>query len=128
MHQVFVNLRGGFIVNIIVLNGSPKGKMSATMQSINFIQKSFPQHDIKIINISQNLPRIERDDTLFNGILDDIKSADGIIWGFPLYYFLVHSMPIRLAQKHRTQQDDLAEALTTFKHARPGLNTCRSPT
>lgn len=100
-------------MNIIVLNGSPKGKMSATMQSINFIQKSFPQHDLKIINISQNLPRIERDDTLFNGILDDIKSADGIIWGFPLYYFLVHSNYKRFIEIITERN---AESVFEYKH------------
>jgi multimeric flavodoxin WrbA len=78
-------------MDIIVLNGSPKGKMSATMQSINFIQKNFPQHHFKIIHISQNLPKIEKDEGLFREILDDIQSADAVIWGFPLYYFLVHS-------------------------------------
>ena len=46
-------------MNIIVLNGSPKGKISATMQSVKFIQKEFPQHILKIINISQKLPKIE---------------------------------------------------------------------
>ena len=78
-------------MNIVVLNGSPKGKVSATMQSINFIQKNFPQHDLKIINIAQNLQRIEKDNKLFQEILDDIKLSDGVLWGFPLYFFLVHS-------------------------------------
>ena len=34
-------------------------------------------------------------------------------------------MPIRLKQNHRILRDDLPEALTTFKHARLGLNTIR---
>ena len=78
-------------MNIIVLNGSPKGKISATMQSVKFIQKEFPQHILKIINISQKLPKIEKDTKLFHEIIDEIKSSDGILWAFPLYLFLVHS-------------------------------------
>jgi multimeric flavodoxin WrbA len=78
-------------MNIIVLNGSPKGKISATMQYVHFIQKKFPQHDLKIINISQKMPKIEKDRKLFDEILDEIKASDGVLWAFPLYYFLVHS-------------------------------------
>ncbi len=78
-------------MNIIVLNGSPKGKTSATMQHVNYIQKMFPQHHLKTINISQNLPRIEKSASLFKEILGDVKSSDGVLWAFPLYFFLVHS-------------------------------------
>jgi multimeric flavodoxin WrbA len=78
-------------MNIIVLNGSPKGETSATMQHIKYIQKTFPQHHLKIINVSQNLPRIEKNASLFQEILDEVKSSDGVLWAFPLYFFLVHS-------------------------------------
>lgn len=78
-------------MDIMVLNGSPKGKISVTMQYVNFIQKKFPQHKLKIINISQKIPKIEKDTKLFHEIIDEIKLSDGVLWAFPLYYFLVHS-------------------------------------
>jgi len=78
-------------MNIIVLNGSPKGKISATMQYVHFIQKKFPQHGLKIINISQKMPKIEKDEKLFHEIIDEIEASDGVLWAFPLYYFLLHS-------------------------------------
>lgn len=76
-------------MRIIVLNGSPKGDVSSTMQYIRYIQKKFPRHELKIINISQNINQIERDKSVFDGIIKEIQSADGILWAFPLYIFAV---------------------------------------
>jgi len=42
-------------MKIIVLNGSPKGDVSVTMQYVAYIQKRFPRHELKIINISQRI-------------------------------------------------------------------------
>ncbi|SKC89250.1 NAD(P)H-dependent oxidoreductase [Maledivibacter halophilus] len=78
-------------MKIIVLNGSPKGDISVTMQYINYIQKKFKQHELKIINISQRINQIEKDKEAFESIISDVKSGDGVIWAFPLYVFTVHS-------------------------------------
>ncbi|MCK4527423.1 NAD(P)H-dependent oxidoreductase, partial [candidate division WOR-3 bacterium] len=78
-------------MKIIVLNGSPKGKISVTMQYINFIRKKFPQHELKIFNIAQQIKKIEKDEAAFREIIDEIKSSDGVLWAFPLYVFLVAS-------------------------------------
>lgn len=78
-------------MKIIVLNGSPKGAISVTMQYINYIQKKFKQHELKIINISQRINQIEKDTEAFESIISDVKSSDGVMWAFPLYVFTVHS-------------------------------------
>lgn len=78
-------------MKIIVLNGSPKGDVSITMQYVHFIQKKFPQHELKILNISQRIKTIERDDNAFREIIDAVRSANGVLWAFPLYYLLVPS-------------------------------------
>ncbi|MCK4420334.1 NAD(P)H-dependent oxidoreductase [candidate division WOR-3 bacterium] len=78
-------------MKIIVLNGSPKGKISVTMQYISFIRKKFPQHELKIFNIAQQIKKIEKDEAAFREIIDEIKSSDGVLWAFPLYVFLVAS-------------------------------------
>ncbi|MCP4724135.1 MAG: NAD(P)H-dependent oxidoreductase, partial [bacterium] len=78
-------------MEIIVLNGSPKGKVSVTMQYIRYLQWKFPQHEIKIINIAQKLRKIEKDENYFQEIIDDIRRSDGIIWAFPVYIYLVPS-------------------------------------
>ncbi len=78
-------------MKIIVLNGSPKGNTSATMQYVHFIQKKFSQQELKIINISERIKTIEKDENRFREIIEDVKAADGVLWAFPLYVFLVPS-------------------------------------
>ena len=78
-------------MKIIVLNGSPKGNESATMQYILYIQKKYPQHELKILNIAQQIKKLEKNEDKFKEIIEDVKNSDGIIWGFPLYVMLVPS-------------------------------------
>jgi hypothetical protein len=66
-------------MKIIVLNGSPKGDHSITFQYVNFIQKRFPQHELKAVNVSQKIKRIEKDEKTFLGIIDEVRSSDGVL-------------------------------------------------
>jgi multimeric flavodoxin WrbA len=85
-------------VKIIVLNGSPKGNESATLQYILYIQKKYPQHDVKILNIAQQIKKIEKDEMKFQEIIEDVKNSDGVIWSFPLYVMLVSSQYKRFVE------------------------------
>jgi len=76
-------------MKIIVLNGSPKGNKSITIQYIRFLEKKYPQHIFQISNIAQDIRKIEADETFFRETIDAINGADGVIWAFPLYYLLV---------------------------------------
>ena len=78
-------------MNITVLNGSPKGPTSATMQYVHYIQKKFPEHELQIISISQRIEKIEDDAQAFQNILDGISSSDAILWASPVYYYLLPS-------------------------------------
>ncbi len=78
-------------MKILVLNGSPKGDLSVTMQYVAFLQKMNPEHTLKIINIAQQIKKIEQSESDLNEIVEEIKNADGLLWAFPLYVFLVHS-------------------------------------
>jgi multimeric flavodoxin WrbA len=78
-------------MKIIVLNGSPKGDISVTMQYVAYIRKQLLQHELKTINISQRIDKIEKDESVFQGIMDEIRSSDGVLWAFPLYLLLVPS-------------------------------------
>jgi multimeric flavodoxin WrbA len=76
-------------MKIVVLNGSPKGEMSITLQYIRFLEKKYPQHSFHVLNVAHDIRKIESDELLFNEIIGTIREADGIIWAFPLYYLLV---------------------------------------
>jgi len=78
-------------MKIAVLNGSPKGNISATMQYILYIQKKFPQHEYKFLNVAQQIKILEKNEERFNTVIEEIRTSDGVIWGFPLYVLLVSS-------------------------------------
>ena len=109
-------------MKIIVLNGSPKGHNSVTMQYVGFIQKKFPQHELKIVNIAQRGKQIESKKEQFEEIIQEIKGADGILWAFPLYVFLVHAQYKRFIEMITEEsaeaafQDKPAAILTTSIH------------
>jgi hypothetical protein len=77
-------------MRVIVLNGSPKGMNSVTMQYVLFLQKTFPEHEFEITNVCQDLPKLESDEAAFHAIIDKVRSADTVLWAFPLYYLCVH--------------------------------------
>ncbi len=78
-------------MKITVLNGSPKGDLSVTMQYVRFMEKKNEGHDFKYHNISQRIGKIESDDAAFKEIIYEIDSSDLVIWGVPLYVCLVPS-------------------------------------
>jgi multimeric flavodoxin WrbA len=78
-------------MKITVLNGSPKGDTSVTMQYIEYINKSFPGNAMTVHNISQRIKALDKDRKSFDAVVNDIRSSELVIWAFPLYYFLVPS-------------------------------------
>jgi multimeric flavodoxin WrbA len=79
------------VMKITVLSGSPKGEKSVTLQYVRYIQKKFPQHEMKIFHVSERIKAIERDDARFREIIEEVITSDGVLWSFPLYVFLVPS-------------------------------------
>ena len=78
-------------MKIVVLNGSPKGEISVTMQYVAYIRKIFPGHEYRIVNAASEIRKIETDPAAFVAIAEDLRSADLVLWAFPLYYLLVSS-------------------------------------
>lgn len=78
-------------MKITVLNGSPKGETSVTLQYVHYIGKEFPQHELEIFHISPRIKTIEKDEQAFRDILESTRSSDGILWASPVYGALVPS-------------------------------------
>jgi multimeric flavodoxin WrbA len=85
-------------MKIVILNGSPKGEPSVTMQYVKFIQKHYPRHEYRFHNISSRINRIEKNDDLFNEIIADIESCDSIIWSTPVYTLFVPAQYMRFIE------------------------------
>ena len=109
-------------MKITVLNGSPKGNLSVTMQYVNFIQRKFPHHEFKILNIASQIKKIEKDTEAFQEIIDEVRSSEGVLWAFPLYVFLVSSQYkrfIELLWERKVEdvfKNKYTSALTTSIH------------
>ncbi len=78
-------------MHIIVLNGSPKGDLSITLQYVRFAARKFPEHTFTVFHVAQTIRKLERDEKAFGDIMDAVKKTDAVWWAFPLYYLLVCS-------------------------------------
>ncbi|MFP4363956.1 MAG: NAD(P)H-dependent oxidoreductase [Spirochaetia bacterium] len=78
-------------MNILVLNGSPKGRASVTMQYMEFYEKIFPQHRFTVIDAAQQVKKFETNREAFQEVIYQVKESDLLIWAFPLYFMLVCS-------------------------------------
>jgi multimeric flavodoxin WrbA len=101
-------------MKIVVLNGSPKGEASVTMQYVAFMAQNFPQHEFEIHHIAQTIRTIEQDPAAFTAVIEAIAAADAVLWAFPLYYALVHSHYKRFIELIGERQ---APAAFAGKHA-----------
>jgi multimeric flavodoxin WrbA len=76
-------------MNICVLNGSPKGRDSITMQYVRFLELAFPSHTFVIEDVGQRIGLIEADDEEFSHVIASVASADVVLFATPVYYMLV---------------------------------------
>jgi multimeric flavodoxin WrbA len=101
-------------MNIIVLNGSPKGELSITMQFIAYLANSYPQHEFQIVHIAQKINKLEKNQDAFLQVIDQVRASDAVIWGFPLYILHVHANYKRFIELifERSVQDAFAGKYT----------------
>ncbi len=78
-------------MKITVLAGSPKGNKSVTLQSVRWLERRFPEHQFVVHRIAQRIKLLETAPEAFEEVVQDIRTADLVLWAFPVYYFLVHA-------------------------------------
>ncbi len=104
-------------MNILVLNGSPKGDYSITLHTVLYLQKKYPEHKFDILHVGQRIKAIERD---FSESAALIAKADAILFSYPVYTFIatcqLHRF-IELMKEHNVDvKGKLATQITTSKH------------
>ena len=48
-------------MKIAVINGSPKGKYSITLQTVLYLQRKFPEHTFEVLHAGQKIKALEKD-------------------------------------------------------------------
>jgi len=78
-------------MSIVVLNGSPKGELSVTLQSVAHLAARHPEVTFTTVHGAQRIKRLEGDPAAFDQIMAQVRAADAVLWGFPLYVLCVHA-------------------------------------
>ncbi len=104
-------------MNILIVNGSPKGSFSITLHTCLYIQKLFPDHSYDIVNVGQQIKKIEKDPAPALALL---QKADLILFSYPVYTFIVPSQLHRFLEIVKESRIDLAgkfaTQISTSKH------------
>ncbi len=48
-------------MHILVVNGSPKGEYSVTLQTVKYLEKAYPKHMFEHLNAGQRIRKLEKD-------------------------------------------------------------------
>jgi len=48
-------------MKVLIVNGSPRGRYSVTLQSCLYLEKCFPQHDFEYLNVGAAIQSFEKD-------------------------------------------------------------------
>ena len=103
-------------MNILVLNGSPKGKNSITLQTVNYLDK-LSRHTFNILHVGQRIKLYEKD---MSEAISALNAADLIIFAYPVYTFIAPSQLHRFIELIKESGVDIsgkfATQLTTSKH------------
>lgn len=75
-------------MNILIVNGSPKGKYSITLQTGKYLELLHPEHKFEVIHAGQIIKKLQRD---FTPAKEMLEKADLIIFSYPVYTFIAPS-------------------------------------
>ena len=104
-------------MNILVINGSPKGENSITLQTLRYLEKKFSLANMEVLHVGQKIKALEKD---FSPALTAIEKADVLIFSYPVYTFIapcqLHRF-IELMKEHNVNvSGKVATQISTSKH------------
>ena len=104
-------------MKILIVNGSPKGKYSVTLQTLNYLEILHPEHEFEVIHAGQIIKKLQRD---FTPALEMLEWAELIVFSYPVYTFIAPSQLhyfIDLMKKSGVDfSDKYVTQITTSKH------------
>ena len=104
-------------MKVLVLNGSPKGKYSITLQHTRYLEKLYPQHSFEVLNVGQKIKSMEKD---FTPAKEAIEKADVLLFSYPVYTFIAPCQLHKFIELLKAAKLDLgqkfASQITTSKH------------
>ena len=73
-------------MHILILNGSPKGEYSITLQTMRYLEILHPEHTFEVLHAGQRIRILEKD---FASARASLEKADLLIFSYPVYTFIV---------------------------------------
>ena len=104
-------------MKILVLNASPKGKFSTTLQTALYLQALHPEHEFTFLPVGQRIKSYEKD---FSPVCDALTDAELVLFCYPVYTFIAPYQLHRLIELIKADGIDLSgkavSQTTTSKH------------
>ena len=104
-------------MKILVLNGSPKGENSITLQTVLYLQKKFPGQVFDFLHVGQKIKSLEKD---FSPAREKLEQADLLLFSYPVYTFIAPCQLHRFVELMKEHQvlvsGKMASQITTSKH------------
>ena len=104
-------------MKILVLNGSPKGKNSITLQTVEYLKLMFPAHEWETLHVGQKIRALEKD---FAPAAESLARAELVLFSYPVYTFIAPAQLHRFIELMKEHGVDVrgkwASQISTSKH------------
>lgn len=105
------------IKNVLVVNGSPKGKNSITLQTSKYLELLFPEVTFDYLHVSAQIKALEKN---FTPAVEKLNACDLILFSYPVYTFIapyqLHRFIELLKENGVDLKDKYASQISTSKH------------
>lgn len=104
-------------MHILVINGSPKGQYSITLQTVHYLEELYSRHTFEILHVGQRIKSLEKD---FAPMAEAVQKADLLLFSYPVYTFIapyqLHRCIELLKASGVNLEGKFATQLSTSKH------------